>query len=146
MYMDPMGLNSWTIGLFKGLGAQVIFGQNPNGSGFVSLQFGAGIGGGFTYNPLGEQPGYQECQGAGWGLGTGVYGQASFRAGPVSASAGANLGRNFFSDGSNSLYGGLTKSGGLKDVATGIGASISGGGQLTVFGGGSAQAACTCGR
>ena len=40
---------------------------------------------------------------ADWGLGTGVYGQASFRAGPVSASAGANLGRNFYSGGGNSL-------------------------------------------
>jgi len=142
---DPMGLSSWTIGLFKGVGAQIIFGQNPNGSGFMSLQFGAGMGGGMTYNPLGQQPGYQDCQGASWGVGTGVYGQASFRAGPVGASFGANLGRNFTSGGS-SLYGGITKSGGLKDVSTGFSATVSGGGQLTVFGGGTAKGGCTCGN
>ena len=144
-FVDPMGLYSWAIGLFKGIGAQVTFGQNPNGSGFVSLQFGAGIGGGFTYNPLGKQPGYDECQGASWGVGTGVYGQASFRAGTVGASAGANLGRNFRTTGSE-IYRGFPTSGGIKDQISGINASISGGGQITVFGGGTAQGACTCGR
>jgi hypothetical protein len=74
-----------------------------------------------------------------------VYAQASFRAGPASANAGANLGRNANSC-SNEAYGGLTKNATLKDAATGINASVSGGGQLTLSGGGSAQGGCTCGR
>jgi len=143
--VDPEGLWSVTVGAFPGVGGQITFGQNPNGSGFMSAQFGWGIGGGFTYNPLGQQPGYDECQGASWGVGTGVYGQASFRAGPVGASIGANLGRNFRSTDSE-LYGGLTKSAGLKDQISGINASLSGGGQITVFGGGTAKGNCTCGR
>jgi uncharacterized protein RhaS with RHS repeats len=143
--IDPMGLDSWTIGFFPGVGAQVTFGQNPNGSGFMSLQFGWGIGGGLTYNPLGQAPGYCSCSGSSWTLGYGVYGQASFRAGPVGANVGANLGRNANSC-SNDLYGGLTKNGGAKDQVSGYNASVSGGGQLTLSGGGSAQGGCTCGR
>lgn len=132
------------MGFFPGVGGQLSFGQNPSGSGFVSVQFGWGIGGGITYNPLGSQPGYDGCQGGSWGVGTGLYTQASARAGPVGASVGANLGRNFMSSGSK-LYGGLTKSGGLKDQMSGVSASVSGGGQVTVFGGGSASGGCTCG-
>lgn len=140
-----MGLDSWTIGFFPGVGAQVTFGQNPNGSGFMSLQFGWGIGGGITDNPLGQAPGYCSCSGSSWTLGYGVYGQASFRAGPVGANVGANLGRSANSC-SNDLYGSLTKNGGAKDQVGGYNASVSGGGQLTLSGGGSAQGGCTCGR
>ena len=142
--VDPMGLDSYTFGLFTGVGAQVTFGKNPNGSGFASLQFGWGIGGGFTYNPLGQAPGYCSCSGSSWNLGSGVYSQASFRAGPVNASLGANLGRNANSC-SNDIYRGVTKNGGLKDAATGFNASVSGGGQFTLSGGGSAQGGCSCG-
>lgn len=136
---DPYGLWSATIGLFRGVGAQISFGQNPNGSGFASLQFGLGIGGGFIVNPLGRQPGYEDCQGPSWGVGTGVYGQTSFAAGPIGASAGGNFGRNITGKGSN-LYGGLTQNGGLKDKLGGFSATLSGGGQVTIFGGGPAQA------
>ena len=94
-------------------------------------QFGWGIGGGASINPLGQAPGYCACAGSSWNLGYGVYSQASFRAGPVSASLGANLGRNANSC-NNDLYGGMTKSGSLKDVAAGFNASVSGGGQLTL--------------
>ncbi|WP_158289087.1 RHS repeat-associated core domain-containing protein [Rubrivivax albus] len=141
---DPLGLWSVTFGFFPGIGGQVTFGQNPNGSGFASVQFGWGIGGGASYNPLGQAPGYCSCSGSSWTLGYGVYAQASARAGPVSASLGGNLGRNANSC-SNDLYRGVTKNASLKDVATGINASVSGGGQLTLSGGGSAQGGCTCG-
>ncbi|TFY98725.1 RHS repeat-associated core domain-containing protein [Ramlibacter rhizophilus] len=143
--VDPLGLECWTVGFFPGVGGQITFGQNPNGSGFTSLQFGWGLGGGFTYNPLGKQPGYDECQGASWGMGAGIYAQASFRAGPVGASAGANLGRNFRATGSE-LYRGIPTSAGMKDRMSGLNASMSGGGQMTLFGGGTARGACTCGR
>jgi hypothetical protein len=142
--VDPEGLWSVTVGLFPGVGGQITVGQNPNGSGFASVQFGWGIGGGFTVNPMGKQPGYKDCQGNSFGLGAGVYAQASASAGPTSFSAGLNLGRNFRSTGSE-VYGGLTGPGGFKDVAAGFKASASAGGQLTVFGGGSATGSCTCG-
>ena len=74
-----------------------------------------------------------------------VYGQAGFRAGFVSASAGTNIGRNFRSTG-NELYGGGTKSGGIKNQISGFSASVSGGGQITVFGGGTAKGGSACGR
>ena len=144
-YVDPRGLESWTIGFFPGVGGQITFGRNPNGSGFISLQFGWGIGGGFTYNPLGQQPGFTYCQNDSWGIGTGIYGQGSLRAGPIGANLGANLGRNFTSSDSE-LYGGLTKSGGINDQIRGFSASISGGGQLTIFGGGKVVGECECGR
>ena len=142
---DPFGLWSLTFGFFPGAGAQVTVGQNPSGSGFASVQFGWGIGGGASYNPLGQAPGYCSCSGSSWTLGYGVYTQASFRAGPASASIGANLGRNANSC-DKEAYGGLTKSATLKDTANGINATASGGGQVTLSGGGSAQGGCTCGR
>lgn len=97
-----------------------------------------------TYNPLGQQPGYCSCQNASWGLGYGVYSQASLRAGPIGASVGANLGRNANSCGID-LYGGLSKSATAKDKISGVSAGVSGGGQLTLSGGGTAQGGCTCG-
>lgn len=138
-YTDPLGLQSWTIGYFPGVGGQVTFGQNPNGSGFMSVQFGWGIGGGISYNPLGQQPGYSPSQGNSWGAGVGLYSQAGFRAGPVGASIGANVGRNYMCSGDNA-YGGITANGSARGLSPwGIGASISGGGQFTIFGGGTPQ-------
>jgi hypothetical protein len=142
---DPLGLWSVTFGFFPGIGAQVTIGQNPNGAGFASVQFGWGIGGGASYNPLGQAPGYCSCWGSSWTLGYGLYGQASFRAGPVSANIGADFGRNANAC-SNDAYGGLTKNATLRDAATGINASVSAGGQITLSGGGGAQGGCTCGR
>ncbi|MHA6912431.1 RHS repeat-associated core domain-containing protein [Ralstonia pseudosolanacearum] len=142
---DPLGLWSVTVGVFPGVGAQITAGQNPNGSGFMSLQFGWGIGGGVSYNPLGKQQGYKDCQGGSWGLGTGVYGQASLRAGPVGASLVATIGRNFRSDGSE-IYRGISPSSSARDQISGITASASAGGQITIFGGGTARGGCTCGQ
>ena len=142
-FVDLTGLASTTIGFFPGVGGQVTFGQNPNGSGFMSFQFGWGIGGGFTYNPDGKQPGYEECQGNSWGASLGVYGQASFRAGPLGTSLGANLGRSYRSTGSD-IYGGFPRSAGAKDKTLGLSGSVSGGGQFTVFGGGTGGKPCTC--
>jgi RHS repeat-associated protein len=136
--VDPLGLWSVTFGAFSGTGAQVTFGQNPNGSGFMSFQFGFGAGGGIKYDPLGQQPGYSPSQGNSWGLGLGLYGQASFNAGPVYGGLGANLGRNFNACGSDP-YGTFAKpSVGLRGQL-GISATASTGGQITIFGGGTPQ-------
>jgi uncharacterized protein RhaS with RHS repeats len=143
--VDPLGLESWSIGAFDGVGGQVTFGRNPNGSGFMSVQFGWGIGGGFTYDPLGTSPGYNACQCASWTLGYGVYAQAQGNAGPLTASLGRELGRNK-NQCSNDLYNGATKTAGLRDAFRGISAEASAGGQLTLSGGGTATGTCTCGR
>ena len=144
---DPNGLKSFTVGLFSGLGAQMTFGQNPNGSGFMSFQFGMGVGGGLSYDPLGKQPGYADCQGASWGVGTGFYAQASFRGGPVGASLSTKLGRNFRSTGSEGYQTPPTPGASLKYPSlSGLAASVSAGGQVTLFGGGSAKGSCTCGQ
>jgi RHS repeat-associated protein len=145
--VDPDGHESITIGLFAGLGAQATFGRNPNGSGFMTLQFGWGIGGGLTYNPLGRQPGHDDCQGASWGSTAGLYAQVNLRAAFAAANAGVNFGRVYRSSGS-ALYGGPTANANLRDPqgAWGVNATASAGGQLSAFGGGSAQGACTCPR
>ena len=104
----------------------------------MSFQFGFGTGGGIKYAPLGQQSGYAVSQGNSWGLGLGLYGQASFNAGPVYGGLGANVGRNFNMCGSDP-YGTFAKpSGGLRGQL-GISASASTGGQITIFGGGTPQ-------
>ena len=56
--IDPLGLWSITISVYDGGGGSVSFGQNPDGTNFVSIGAGAGAGGGFSYNPNGTSPGY----------------------------------------------------------------------------------------
>jgi len=141
--IDPEGLWSISGGLFYGLGLQITAGQNPNGSGFLSLQFGWGAGGGLSWNKFGQQPGYEQCQGGSWGLGLGFYGQADFSAGPLHASIEPNFGRNFRSTGSKP-YGDIPLDVGLTNSLWGLKASASAGGQITLFGGGSATEPCTC--
>jgi RHS repeat-associated protein len=142
--VDLDGLKSWTIGLFPGAGAQITFGQNPNGSGFISVQFGFGLGGGFSYDPLGTSPGYRPCQCGSWTGGYGVYADVSGQAGPVKATISANYGRNTNSCGSAD-YSGVKPKASMKD-SFGLKASASVGGQLTLAGGGSATGGFTCGK
>jgi RHS repeat-associated protein len=142
--IDPDGLASITVGLFEGAGAQITVGQNPNGSGFMSLQFGFGIGGGLSFNPAGKSPGYQACQCGSWTAGYGLYAEAGVHAGLAKLALEANVGRNENSC-SSSEYGGVNPKGSFKD-GIGMKASVSGGGQLTISGGGSAAGGCTCGR
>jgi len=144
--IDPAGLWSVTFGIWDGAGWQLTVGINPNGSGFGSLQFGVGAGGGISWNPLGQQPGYKECQGASWGSGLGVYGEASANVGPIGAGIEANFGRNFRSNNGSENYGGLSLFGGLLNEIKGIKVAASAGGQVTLVGPGSAQGSCTCGR
>jgi hypothetical protein len=120
---------------------QFSFGQNPNGSGFVSFQFGWGIGGGYSYDPNGQQAGYDPAQGNSWGLGVDIYGSGGARAGPLSTSIGTALGRNYYA--SDSLCNANFFSA-PKPKATGKGSwwglsgGFSGGVQFTIFGGGTA--------
>lgn len=140
--IDPDGLASITVGVFPGVGGQVTVGRNPNGSGFMSLQFGYGIGGGFSFDAAGKQPGYRDCQCGSWTFGYGLYGEAGIHAGPAKLALNANVGRNTNSC-SAEEYRGITPKGTFKD-SIGMKASVSGGGQLTIGGGGSAVGGCTC--
>lgn len=142
--IDPDGLASLTIGFYPGAGGQITIGQNPNGSGFVSLQFGFGIGGGASFNAVGTSPGYQACQCASWTAGYGLYAEAGVQGGPAKLAVEGNIGRNENSC-TSSDYRGVKAKATFKD-SIGLKASASFGGQLTLAGGGSATGGCTCGR
>ena len=141
-YVDPDGLASITVGVFPGFGGQITVGQNPNGSGFMSLQFGVGIGGGFSFDAAGKQPGYRDCQCGSWTFGYGLYGEAGVHAGPAKLALNANVGTNTNSCSSQD-YRGITPKATFKD-SIGMKGGVSGGGQLTIGGGGSAVGGCTC--
>ena len=140
--VDPDGLASITVGVFPGFGGQVTVGRNPNGSGFMSLQFGYGIGGGFSFDAAGKQPGYRDCQCGSWTFGYGLYGEAGVHAGLAKLALNANVGNNTNSCSSQD-YRGITPKATFKD-SIGMKASVSAGGQLTIGGGGSAVGGCTC--
>lgn len=134
--VDPTGLWSASISAFAGPGASFTFGQNPNGSGFASLQFGFGIGGGVKYDPLGQQQGYSPSQGTAWGLGLGLYAQGDFNWGYIYAGAFTNVGRNYMACGSDPYANVPTWRAGFRGAISGINATASAGGQITIFGGG----------
>lgn len=142
--IDPTGLWSFTIGVFPGAGGQVTIGQNPNGSGFMSGQFGFGIGGGLSFNAAGTSPGYQACQCGSWTFGYGLYAEAGVHAGVARLGIEGNVGRNENSC-TSSQYGDVKLKLPIKD-SIGMKASASFGGQFTLAGGGSAAGGCTCGR
>ncbi|HEY5998129.1 MAG TPA: RHS repeat-associated core domain-containing protein, partial [bacterium] len=56
---DPMGLKSFCAEVFIGFGGGVLFGENPDGSYFLTIRWGAGEGESFSYDPEGTSPGYQ---------------------------------------------------------------------------------------
>jgi len=134
--VDPLGLESLSISFFAGPGASLTFGQNPNGSGFVSLQFGFGLGGGVKYDPFGQQQGYSPAQGTAWGLGLGLYAQGDLNAGYIYAGAYTNVGRNYRGCGSDPYANGPTWRAGFRGAISGINATANAGGQMTIFGGG----------
>jgi uncharacterized protein RhaS with RHS repeats len=139
--IDPDGLASITVGLYPGFGGQVTVGRNPNGTGFMSLQFGYGIGDGFSFDPAGTSPGYRSCQ-CGWNVGYGLYGEGSVHAGIVKLGINANIGTNTSSC-SSSDYKDVKPKSSFKD-GFGMKASVSGGGQFTVTGGGTPSGGCSC--
>ena len=55
---DPLGLWSFKLEGYAGLGGAIIFGQDPTtGNWFYGGRLGIGIGGGFSVDPLGKRPG-----------------------------------------------------------------------------------------
>lgn len=147
--MDPLGLTSSTITVYApvlgpfGPGGSLIFGTNPNGTGFMTFRLGIGLGGGFKIDPEGKRPGYDEEAGCEWGAGWSSYAGADFNAGPIYASLSATRGVNsspngpqFFQN-QNKGYGAR-----MRDSFKFTGINMTGAlaTQFTVFGGGS----CAC--
>jgi len=139
--VDPLGLWSVSVSAFAppglwGPGFSFTSGQNPNGSGFVSLQLGYGSGGGVKFDPFGQQPGYDPSRGTSWGLGLGAYAQGDFNAGYIYAGAGTNAGINITSSGVDPYTKGPSWRAGGRGAISGINATAHGGVQITLFGGG----------
>lgn len=139
--VDPLGLYSWEIGGYAGVGFTVTVGQNPNGSGFASLKVGFGLGGGMSFDPLGKQTGYMPCQCSSWTGGLGLFGEAGVHAGPVQLGGSLDAGKTTNTCGTNSFF-----DPGVKAEFSGIGMKgiAAGGIKASIGGGGSAVGGCSC--
>lgn len=131
MYTDPLGLWSATVGAYAGVGGQITFG-NDGGNGFMTARGGFGIGGGVTYNPTGRLPGPAPQNPSVGGIALSCSAKANFNAGSLSASLEKGVARNY-SNAESAIYGGASASG--RDRFTGLGASGSVGGQITIYSG-----------
>lgn len=139
--VDPLGLWSFELGGYAGVGYTVTFGQNPNGSGFASLKVGFGLGGGFSFDPVGKQAGYMGCQCASWTGGLGLFAEAGVHAGVAQLGGALDVGKTKNSCGTNSFV-----DPGVKAEFSGIGMKgiAAGGIKASIGGGGSATGGCTC--
>lgn len=139
--IDLLGLWSFEIGGYRGVGFSVTFGQNPNGSGFASLKVGFGLGSGWSFDPRGKQAGYMPCQCSSWTGGLGLFAEAGVHAGVAQLGGSLDVGKTSNSCGRNSFVdpdvkaevGGI----GMKGIAAG-------GIKASIGGGGSAMGGCTC--
>jgi hypothetical protein len=75
-------------------GGGIIFGQNPNGQYFVTGRVGIGLGGGLSYNPFGQSPGYHPSD----IIGIGGFAELGAGAGPLSAGVAGEGGLNMAAD------------------------------------------------
>jgi RHS repeat-associated protein len=139
--IDPEGLWSFQISAYVpvlgpiGPGGALIFGTNPNGTGFMTGRLGIGMGGGLKIDPNGKRPGYDESAGCGWGAGMGVYGGWDFNAGPIYGQSNAARGVNSSPSGPR-FYSQRGLATGGRGRIKGIGMTVAAGTQFTVFGGG----------
>jgi RHS repeat-associated protein len=64
LYIDPQGLWTATFGGYYYGGATIGLGYDPGAGFFGSFRFGLGFGGGFSFDPNGRSPGYEDysCQ------------------------------------------------------------------------------------
>jgi len=139
--IDPLGLWSVEFGGYAGVGFTVTIGQNPNGSGFASLKVGFGLGGGASFDPLGQQAGYRACQCSSWTGGLGLFGEAGVHAGIAQLGGTLDAGKTKNSCGTDSFF-----QKGIKNEFSGIGMKgiAAGGIKASIGGGGSAVGGCTC--
>ena len=94
-FTDAIGLSAWTFEAFiGGIGGSITVGTNPDGGSFTTVRFGAGIGGGLSYDANGKSPGYGSkgrtpCP---WSSDLGLYGSGGAAIGPVSMGASGSAG------------------------------------------------------
>jgi RHS repeat-associated protein len=136
---DPLGLWSITVSAFKGTGGALVFGQNPNGTGFVSVRGGIGYGGGIKWDPTGKQFGYDpnDCS---WGISGGGYYSGGVAVGPGFVNFSGGAGVNASASGLRGFLEPIKPGAGAKSL--GLYLSGDAGGQFTVSGGGK----CECGK
>ncbi|NJC87674.1 MAG: RHS repeat protein [Desulfuromonas sp.] len=83
-YIDPFGFDSWTFDIYAPWGGGIIFGENDDGSNFLSFKAGGGRGGGIKYNPKGQSSGYDPCQmKQGFNIALGITVEADYAYGPA---------------------------------------------------------------
>ncbi len=93
---------------------------------------GFGLGAGFTYNPNGGIPGPEPRDRSEGGAVLSCSAKANFNAGPLQAGLEKGVARNYSNEQSD-FYGGASYSG--RDRFTGLNASGSIGGQVTIYSG-----------
>ena len=105
---------------------------NDGGNGFMTFRAGFGYGGGITYNPNGGIPGPAPQDPSQGGVVLSCSAKANFNAGPLNTYLDEGAARNY-SNGQSSMYSSFGYS--ARDSFTGIGASGSFGGQITIYSG-----------
>ena len=126
-FVDPMGLDSYTVGGYLGVGGEVTLGFD-NGQNFMTFRIGFGIGGGASYDPQGKVPKPSEgtntqCPD---GITTSLTLAGGLSMGNLGATAEAGIGRNQ-ATGATGFVGGLGGNGNI-----GTRAQISFGPQITL--------------
>ncbi len=104
-FVDPLGLWSFSIEGYYGLGGGIVFGKNPGGGTFITWRFGYGIGGGVSFDPKGTSPGWDPCKAHGvLNAGLGAYGGANVGLGPFYGGYNVQAGVNAENPGSYQPY------------------------------------------
>jgi len=134
--IDENGLWSVNISGYAGVGGGFTFGRDTNtGQGFLSMQFGFGLGGGASFNPLGDRPGSSPNDNCNTGgLGLGLFAGANFSAGPVQAGLNSNVGRNYPTNGESLLHGNFPSPNASVGDSWGVKVGVAAGGEITIYG------------
>ena len=101
-FVDPEGLWSVTIDGYYVKGGGVVFGRDPNGTFFMSLRAGYGIGGGIGYDPNGTSP--DPCNSDSNISSLGVFAEGNLSVGPVYGGGNINGGITFKESGEITPY------------------------------------------
>ena len=91
---DPLGLWSVSLEAYSGFGGGFVFGQNPNGTPFITFRYGYGLGGGFSFDPYGTSPGIIPCEDRFFNIGLGGFADAGVGIGPFSGGVVGQAGVN----------------------------------------------------
>ena len=85
-FVDLLGLWSFSLEFYPGIGPGIVVGQNPDGGLFIKWRVALGFGGGFSVDPKGKSPGWEACRDREHGFldtGIGYFGEMGFGIGPI---------------------------------------------------------------